>query len=106
MRKGLFFMIKLGRKSYLETSFRHCDGDHEFSLRVMQVWHAVRTRLLNGMAFHRAGPELCPRLLQPRPRLREERRQRTAIADFRKALEIDPSDQYAKNNLKRLGVTP
>ena len=99
MRKGLFFMIKLGRKSYLETSFRHCDGDHEFSLRVMQVWHAVRTRPLNGMAFHRAGPELCPRL-------REERRQRTAIADFRKALEINPSYENAKEGLKRLDVTP
>ena len=29
-----------------------------------------------------------------------------AIADFSKALEINPSDQDAKNNLKRLGVTP
>ena len=29
-----------------------------------------------------------------------------AIADFRKTLEIDPSDQFAKNKLKRLGVTP
>jgi len=29
-----------------------------------------------------------------------------AIADYRKTLEIDPSDQNAKNNLKRLGVTP
>jgi tetratricopeptide (TPR) repeat protein len=29
-----------------------------------------------------------------------------AIADFRKALEINPSDQDAKDNLKRLGVTP
>ena len=29
-----------------------------------------------------------------------------AIADFRKALEIDPSDQDAKNSLKQLGVTP
>lgn len=29
-----------------------------------------------------------------------------SIADFRKALEIDPSDQDAKNNLKRLGATP
>ena len=29
-----------------------------------------------------------------------------AIADFRKALEINPSLQPAKNNLKRLGVTP
>ncbi len=29
-----------------------------------------------------------------------------AIADWIKALEIDPSHQIAKNNLKRLGVTP
>ncbi len=29
-----------------------------------------------------------------------------ALADFRKALEIDPSDQDAKDGLKRLGVTP
>jgi len=29
-----------------------------------------------------------------------------AIADFRKALEIDPSAQKAKDALKRLGVTP
>jgi len=29
-----------------------------------------------------------------------------AIGDFRKALEIDPSDQDAKNWLKKLGVTP
>jgi tetratricopeptide (TPR) repeat protein len=29
-----------------------------------------------------------------------------AIADFRKALEIDPSDHLTKNNLKALGVTP
>jgi tetratricopeptide (TPR) repeat protein len=29
-----------------------------------------------------------------------------AIADFRKALEIDPSYQYAKEGLKRLGVKP
>ena len=29
-----------------------------------------------------------------------------AIADFRKALEIDPSFQEAKEGLKRLGVTP
>ena len=29
-----------------------------------------------------------------------------AIADFRKVLEINPSDQDAKNNLRRLGVTP
>ncbi len=29
-----------------------------------------------------------------------------AVADFRKALEINPSDQDAKDNLKALGVTP
>ena len=29
-----------------------------------------------------------------------------AIADFRTALEINPSDQDAKEGLKRLGVTP
>ena len=29
-----------------------------------------------------------------------------AIADFRKALEINPSTQDAKDSLKRLGVTP
>jgi len=29
-----------------------------------------------------------------------------AIADFRKVLEIDPSDQDAKDNLRRMGVTP
>jgi len=29
-----------------------------------------------------------------------------AIADFRKALEINSSDQDAKNNLKLLGATP
>ena len=29
-----------------------------------------------------------------------------AIADFRKALELDPSDEDYKENLKRLGVTP
>jgi len=29
-----------------------------------------------------------------------------AIADYRKALEINPSDQKARNKLKRLGVTP
>jgi len=29
-----------------------------------------------------------------------------AIADYRAALEIDPSDQFAKDWLKRLGVTP
>ena len=29
-----------------------------------------------------------------------------AIADFRKAIEIDPSNQYAKDTLKQLGVTP
>ncbi len=29
-----------------------------------------------------------------------------AIADFRKAVEIDPSDQDAKEGLKRLGVMP
>ena len=29
-----------------------------------------------------------------------------AIADYRKALEIEPSDQDAKEGLKRLGVTP
>ena len=29
-----------------------------------------------------------------------------AIADYRKALEINPSDQDAKNNLKRLGAMP
>jgi len=28
-----------------------------------------------------------------------------AIVDYRKALEINPSDQLTKNNLKRLGVT-
>jgi Flp pilus assembly protein TadD len=29
-----------------------------------------------------------------------------AIADFRKALELDPSDESVKKNLKDLGVTP
>jgi len=29
-----------------------------------------------------------------------------AIADFRKVLEIDPSDQDAEESLRRLGVTP
>ena len=29
-----------------------------------------------------------------------------AIADFRKVLEIDSSDENAKNNLKRLGIAP
>ena len=29
-----------------------------------------------------------------------------AIADFRKVLEIDPSDQDAKDNLRRMGEMP
>ena len=29
-----------------------------------------------------------------------------AIADYRKALEIDPSDEGVKKNLRDLGVTP
>jgi Flp pilus assembly protein TadD len=29
-----------------------------------------------------------------------------AIADYRKALEIDPSDEGVKKNLQDLGVTP
>ena len=29
-----------------------------------------------------------------------------AIADYRKALEIDPTYSIPKNNLKELGVTP
>ncbi len=29
-----------------------------------------------------------------------------AIGDYRKVLEIDPSNQYAKEDLKRMGVKP
>ena len=63
---------------------------------------AHHRRLRQG---HRTEPEVFRRLQQPGSAYSNKGEIDRAVADYRKALEIDPSYSTPKNNLKRLGVT-